>query len=346
MVTVHKRAGSPFYQARINVAGSPRRVSTGKRGQGEALAEGQRLEAEQNRALRQDGDLTLLQGAERFFQEKRHLRPQSIRQYKHNLTNVYEILGDFTLRSLTVADVGHYVNTRKMRRMGSPQLNQDLKWLSSLLSSAWYWNCGVTDNVVKRYPKRGIPLAKERDRFCTTAEAERLLAACRTDRQRMFVILALFTGMRHRELLGLRWEEVDMKERIITLPAGRTKSKKARLIPIVDTPFDTLSTVPPGARSGYVLRGQSDLHPARDFGEAWRAIRARAKLTDVRIHDLRHTFASWWLQNGGSEMVLQGAMGHASLKQTQKYAHQNLASIRNASSVLNRVTLHGTNGDN
>lgn len=251
-------------------------------------------------------------------------------------------MGDFVLRTLTVEDVDTYVTRRKRDRAGTPLINQDLKWWSSLLSSARFWGCGVTRNVVKEYPRKGLPLAQERDRWCTPEEADRLLEACRTDDQRRFVILALFTGMRHRELLGLRWDEIDMSGRIITLGGIRTKSKKARVIPLVDRSYDTLRDTPIDQRKGHLFPGRDRSKCMTSYSETWRGIRRRAKLPDVRIHDLRHTFASWWLQNGGSELILQRALGHASLKQTQRYAHASLLALQQASSVLNNVTLRDT----
>lgn len=341
MVSVYKRTkDSRYYQARIVVDGRTKRVTTNQSDKRKALAEAQRLQEEADRSVLLESDLLLTAAADRFF-ERKTLAPKTIRGYEHSLVNILEILGDFSLRTLTVKRIAYYVNT-KLETTGGPQIRQDLAFLSSVMNTARSWDCGVERNVVKDFQKDGIPSAKARNRWLRPAEFDRLLAACKTVHHRRFIILAVFTGLRHQELVKLHWDEVDLKQRMIILQGDRTKNGRGREVPLTQVAYDTLCDTPAHRRAGWVFPGRSRDKPINHFGKAWLSIRKRAGLPWLHIHDLRHTFASWWLQNGGSEIKLQSVLGHSTASMTRRYAHPSWESLRAEATVLDRVTLANT----
>lgn len=132
-------------------------------------------------------------------------------------------------------------------------------------------------------------------------------------------LLAL-TGCRKSEIIGLRWSEIDWKRQMIALPHLRSKTG-AKRIPISSAAIAELNKLP---------RVEDHVFPAGKDGESphvvglqrsWEKVRARAKLPDVRLHDLRHTFASMAVDAGESLYVVQKALGHKRATTTERYAH-------------------------
>lgn len=147
-------------------------------------------------------------------------------------------------------------------------------------------------------PKR----AEGRLRYLDEAEIGRLLAACRASRNRYLapiVILALHTGMRKGELLGLEWERVERSTARITLL--RTKSGKPRGIPMGRAAYEALIALEPDAdrRHGRLFPDGNDRRGSQ-IRTAFEAVLKRAGIVGCRFHDLRHTAASHLVMRGAS----------------------------------------------
>jgi len=148
-------------------------------------------------------------------------------------------------------------------------------------------------------------------RFLDMNEIERLLSASSS---RMYPILAcaIMTGMRRGEMLGLRWENVDIERGVIYLLL--TKSGVSREVPISPKLRDILEALP--SRDGLVF----DM-PVISFRRGFAQAVKRAGIAYVRAHDLRHTFASHFIMTTGNLPALQKILGHESFRMTQRYAH-------------------------
>jgi integrase len=151
------------------------------------------------------------------------------------------------------------------------------------------------------------------------------------------VTLAVHTGMRKGEILGLEWERIDLSSARITL--YRTKSGKPRGIPINRDVYESLLAVEPdpAKRTGLLFRKPD----ARAWGQIRRAFEgalAKAGIKDFRFHDLRHTAASHLVMRGATLRDVQEILGHADLKMTQRYAHLSPAHLRGAVERLEGLT--------
>lgn len=167
----------------------------------------------------------------------------------------------------------------------------------------------------------------------TRPEIERLIESARGEYRDIFA-LALGTGMRLDELLHLRWDDVDLAGRLLTVQRGRqgtTKSGKARHVPILDSVLPLLQAralkragallvFPSPGNVNYVGGG---VRSKPQVGIAFKAALKRAGLdTRLRFHDLRHTFASHWVMSGGDIFRLARILGHSKVELTSKtYAH-------------------------
>ena len=150
-----------------------------------------------------------------------------------------------------------------------------------------------------------------------------------------FFTLAINTGMRACEIVGLGFDEVDFDRKEITLPAERTKEAKAKRIPLNTAALEVLGR----ARSdrgpeGRVFPPEFKYQRAADL---WREVCKAAKVRNLRIHDLRHTFASRLLAAGVAETDISRLLGHSTLRMTARYVHSSEVSRRQAVEALSQV---------
>ena len=268
--------------------------------------------------------------AERYLEVKRGGR--SFKDQALTLRRLLGALGSETpVAAITAERIAQYQAKRKAETSArrrdesgnalpvSPAtVNRELALLRHLLVLAHEW--GHVDKVPKIRMERE---PEGRLRFLTVEEIARLLAACRASAHpdlAAVVIVALNTGMRKGEILGLEWDRVDFSRGVLLLE--RTKSGRRREVPMNDA-VDAVLSGRPGPREGRVFSGRS----VRKAFE--RAVR-EAKLEDFRFHDLRHTAASYLVMRGGSLADVKAVLGHSDVKMTMRYAHLSPEHLRGA----------------
>jgi integrase len=172
---------------------------------------------------------------------------------------------------------------------------------------------------IKRYRERKV------ERFLSEAEiakaADAIEQAERTGKigphGAAGLRLALFTGARSGEVTAVEWSHIDWQRRLIRLPDSKTN--EPRTIHLSEAAFEVLKTVPRIGR--FVIAGAKLDEPYKNLGRAWIDIRANAGLQDVRLHDLRHSFASLAAGRGVSLQMIGKLLGHRVVSTTQRYAH-------------------------
>ncbi|MBI2526771.1 MAG: site-specific integrase [Candidatus Rokubacteria bacterium] len=205
----------------------------------------------------------------------------------------------------------------KRRPLGVATVNRELALLRHLLRLA-HEEWGALAAVPR------IRLGKEpegRIRWLEPGEEGELLAACQKSRNPnlvKIVTVALETGMRYGEVLGLTWDRVDLSRGVLRLE--RTKSGKRREVPMRQPVYNLLAAMPE-PREGR-------LWPDKLIRTAFENAVSEAKLEDFRFHDCRHHFASWFMMRGGSLQALQKILGHATLAMTSRYAHLSPSYLR------------------
>jgi integrase len=147
-----------------------------------------------------------------------------------------------------------------------------------------------------------------------------------TDHLHPLILLALHTGLRRGELLALRWADVDLVHARLTVRGSTAKSGRTRYLPLNQEAAQVLrdwrAGLSPEARGGgAVAFAGPDGEPMFSLKTSWLKVAKAAKLTDVRFHDLRHTFASKLVQAGVDLNVVRQLLGHADIKMTLRYAH-------------------------
>lgn len=174
-------------------------------------------------------------------------------------------------------------------------------------------------------PAQGITLTdpqNAKERYLSKEEVQRLMVAINeSDNQqlRYIIPLLLLTGARKREILDARWEEVNLERRYLRVPLS--KSGKPRLIPLSSAAINILQSLPRWEGCPFVVPNPDTKKPYGNLYVSWNTARKRAGLPDVRMHDLRHSYASNLVNAGTSIYVVSRALGHASLKNTARYSH-------------------------
>lgn len=169
---------------------------------------------------------------------------------------------------------------------------------------------------VKQYTVQG------RERFLTQAEIQRLCDAVEKSQSKQLkyiVALLLMLGCRKRELLNAKWEDFDLDRRTWKIPLS--KSGKTRHVPLSTAVVSVLEQLPRWKGCPYVVPNPRTRLPMHDIHDPWHTACRKAGLKEVRIHDLRHTFASNLVNAGHSLFVVSRALGHANVSQTARYSH-------------------------
>lgn len=171
-------------------------------------------------------------------------------------------------------------------------------------------------------------------RFLTSEEAKGLQAALDQDQNQIAakaIRLLLLTGARRNEILAAKWDYVDWENATLLVP--RSKSGHARYIILSRPAVDLLMARKKESSSEYIFASEVTGRPSTSLHFPWTRIRKRAGLIDVRLHDLRHSFASFLVNGGVSIYVVQKLLGHAHVATTQRYAHLSDETLSSAVNV-------------
>ncbi len=235
-----------------------------------------------------------------------------------------DYFGNKPLRSLTPDIVeGFLTHRRKVgnqapgeHRTGMPlsnsTLNRDIGVLKSIVNRA------VFNGLLEKNPIQRVRAFKEesRDRTLTNEEYQALLGYC-SPRLSAIVQLAYWTGMRKGEILGLRWEQVDFQNKVITLEAADTKTQEKREVPLTEALLGFLKRIPKTLGCPYVFteRGKRILDIKTAFLKAVRA----AGIKNFRFHDLRHCAVTNLRKAGVNDSVIMSISGHKTYAMFKRY---------------------------
>lgn len=152
---------------------------------------------------------------------------------------------------------------------------------------------------------------------------------------RYIVPMLILTGARKREVLDAKWEDFDLERRLWRIPT--TKLGKPRYVPLSEGVLNLLAAIPRHPKSNVVFANPKTGKPYVTFFVSWNTARTKARLSDVRVHDLRHSFASLLINSGRSLYEVQKLLGHTQIKTTQRYAHLSPETLLEATNAASRA---------
>jgi integrase len=252
--------------------------------------------------------------------------------------------GSRRLSEISPADVAR-LHTKVGEKHGRYAANRTLALLRTMFNLARTWQLFKADN-----PAQDIKPFRElrRERYLSPEELEKVNTALLEEadwRWRSYFPLALMLGTRKSELCAMGWVDIDFSARTWRIP--QTKSGNSHLLPLPQPALALLSELPSRGKSDFVFPGDGASGHIVEPAKAWQRIRARAGVKDVRLHDLRHTLASWLVAQGFSLPLIGRALNHSQVSTTQRYAHLSLDPVRAAlERTAALMTAEGTSSAN
>ena len=231
------------------------------------------------------------------------------------------------LKDITVRKVEAFRSKRLEAGIKPSTVNRNLAVLRRALNVAVDWD------LLRENPARRLKPYRENNqrlRFLTQGEVARLLAECRCSRNELLeplAALALNTGARKEELLGLRWADVSFEARTIAFPT--TKNSERRDIPLNKAAFAVLSRLHRSTGNDTHAFSRNGKR-VEDVRGAWESAVRRAGIEDFVFHDTRHCYASAAVQAGMDLYRLQRILGHKTQLMVQRYAHLRPRDLREA----------------
>ena len=282
---------------------------------------------------------TMSELTQRFLEEyvPTHCKPGTQEVYRSALENhVIPRLG-----SRRVADIerGDMVALHHELRATPYQANRTIQVLSRIFTLAEVWGLRPDGSNPCRHVKRFRE--EKRERFLSDAEYGRLGAALKQSEGEELeppsaiaaVRLLMLTGCRKSEILMLRWEYVDLEAGELRLPDSKTGAK---VVHLGDPAISVLRGIRWTEDNPWVLPGSKTGKPITDLDYYWQRIRDRAGLQGVRVHDLRHSYASGGLLVGEGLPMIGKLLGHNHVHTTARYAHLANDPLKSAA---NRIAL-------
>ena len=334
----------------------PKRMTLGRHGKlacEEARKQAARLidrikRGEDISAAASEAETTVAGLAERFMRThvERHLKPGTIAAYRTVLEgHILPALGGMGLEEVGGAEAAAL---HHRLRETPARANQAVHLLSRMFTLAEAWELVPPDRnpcrALRRYRTR------RRERFLAPEEYRRLGRALRQAETEdgiwphavAAIRLLVLTGCRRGEILNLGWDDVDR-----TAGDLRLRDAKAgpRMVPLTRPVLRILDAIPRRPENPWVIAGQRPGKRLTGLHHYWRPIRERAGLTDVRLHDLRHSYASRALALGESLYTIGKLLGHASVATSARYAHLMREAEREAAvRVGGSIGAHVANG--
>ena len=284
--------------------------------------------------------ITVKELSERF--DKEHisirLKASTAKEYRRNLERfILPALGRLTVTEITKADVAKFHHD--LRHIPY-QANRCLEVVSKMFSLAELWGLRADGSNprkhIRKYPE------EKRERFLSAAELRRIGEVLREMETEGIELpsailaarLLILTGCRLNEIMTLKWEHVDFSEKVLRLPDSKTGAK---VVHLGQPAIALLETAERATDNPWVITGTLEGKRLSDLQPFWQRVRARAGLKNVRIHDLRHTFASTAVATGQGLPMIGKLLGHTQVQTTARYAHLAAEPVKNAANDIAKV---------
>ena len=269
---------------------------------------------------------------ERFFTEKYLPYISSYRRTTHADISLYknhvrQLVGFVKMNAMTHEHILAIMNAASAK-LADGTCNLLLALLRYMFNLAIRWKL----DAIKENPTAGYNMKKlnnHRERFLSEKETQRLMQSINHSINPMLkyiIPMLLLTGARKREVLDARWEEINIEKQCWRI--SNSKSGSERYVPLSATVVSLLAKIP--KKGDYIFANPKTAKPYVSIYRSWDVVRCHADLKDIRMHDLRHSFASFLVNAGCSLYEVQKLLGHSNSAMTQRYSHLSQASLMRA----------------
>lgn len=290
---------------------------------------------------------TMKELGERFLDEyvQTHCRSTTAREYRRSVELfINPAIGTRKVIDIERADIAKLHHGLR----GKPyQANRTLGVLSKMFNLAEVWGLRPDGSNPCRHVKKYKE--EKRERFLSDDEYNRLGEALRkaeaegseTQSAINAIWLLMLTGCRLNEIVTLKWSYVEFEAKELRLPDSKTGAKTVHL---GTAAVDRLKAIKKLEDNEFVIVGKKSGAYLTDLQHPWRRVRKIAKLDDVRLHDLRHSFASGGLAVGEGLSMIGKLLGHSQVQTTARYAHLANDPIKSAADrIAERISVSTSN---
>ena len=286
-----------------------------------------KIQKKENRILdvKKESQITFEELSKWFLSLEKVKRKAYFPTLKYNLASFNEIFGEQMINTIKAVDLENYQEMRKKENLSDSYIDQQIGAARTMINKA-FENDIINGEALRTFKKIKKLLKKNsnaRDRIITLDEFESLLVHL-PRHTKAICKMAYYTGMRKGEILSLKWEKVDLKNRFINLEAEDTKDREKRSIPICDELLTVLKNIPKHLYTDYVFIFRS--RPINDIRYGLKKACKKVGIPYGRnvkdgftFHDLRHSFNTNMRKAGVQESVIMGITGHSTREMFDRY---------------------------
>ena len=286
------------------------------------IAEGRHLNVKKNEKIKFEGF------AEEFLNLHSKPNKKSWKSDFYNLKNITPFFKGKNLYEITVQDIEKF-KAERSKSVKPGTINRDLATIKTMFNKAVEWK------KLEESPAKPVKFLREpggRLRYLEREEIHKLLSNC-SERIKPIVTLAIFTGMRRGEILGLKWHDIDIQRGIIYLLD--TKNGTKREVFMNGLVKKTLIGVPKHPDSPYIFCNRAG-RSYHDIRKSFSKALENSGILNFKLHDCRHTFASQLVMAGVDINTVRELLGHKDIRMTLRYSHLSQDHKRRAVDILER----------
>ena len=244
---------------------------------------------------------------------------------------IKKVFGSKKLDAITRQEIQTFHTALLQEGLAPATCDHHVKLLRQSLNLAIEWD------MLDKNPASNVPLLNvdnKVEHYLDDEQLQRLLAVLRSpDSPRSVCQIALFllsTGARLNEALSAKWADIDQATRVWRIPATVSKSRKVRVVPLNDSALEVLAELDTEGQFEHLFVNRLTGKPYTTIMKVWSRLRVKAGLPFLRIHDLRHMYASFLVNSGRTLYEVQACLGHSDPKVTMRYSHLSSKSMQEA----------------
>ncbi len=269
----------------------------------------------------------------------------------HNTYDEYQRMWDKDLKKVFGSKKVSQITADSIRRFHKKYATKPYYANRCVMLIRTMFNLFINDGTYKGVnPTKGIKFNKEepRVRYLEHSEIERFFEALNESGDSVSknaIIMMLYTGARKGNVYRMKWDEIDMDAKIWKIP--RTKTSKNETIPLADSAIELLKYIQSSSADEiYVFPSETSASGhIEDVKSVWNTLKNKAQISNIRLHDLRHTLATYMVAQGANPFMVQRALTHKSIKSTQVYVNLGVEHLRSKlNETVNAIQFIGKQG--
>ena len=267
-----------------------------------------------------------------YMPHAKNQKPSWLREDQLIRLRIAPRLGHLPLKSITRYEVQKFHNDLAKEGLSPASADHHVKLMRRVLNVAIQWDM-LEKNVLKNIPL--LMVDNQVENYLKEDQLVRLVEVLRSDENRPVCHILMFllsTGSRLNETIQAKWSQVDTENGVWRIPASNSKSKRTRSVPLNDSALWVLEQARMQGNFEHIFANPATGKPFVTITRVWYRIRKQVGISHLRIHDLRHSFASLLVSGGRSLYEVQQILGHSDPKVTMRYAHLSTKALQAAAS--------------